>query len=65
MLVLEWSLTKLFLNFPLLLDLLQYFDMIRDVGQASHCRTTFVPSSKTLGDDVRNAMLQAESSKLV
>lgn len=44
---------------------LQYFDMIRDVGSASHCRTTFVPSSKTMGDDVRNAMIQSEAAKQV
>lgn len=48
-----------------LLLLTQYFDMIRDVGHAPHCRTTFVPSSKSAGDEVRNAMLQAESSKFV
>jgi len=48
-----------------LLLLTQYFDMIRDVGHAPHCRTTFVPSSKSSGDEVRNAMLQAESSKFV
>eukprot|EP00545_Synedropsis_sp_CCMP1620_P003073 CAMPEP_0119015532 /NCGR_PEP_ID=MMETSP1176-20130426/11182_1 /TAXON_ID=265551 /ORGANISM="Synedropsis recta cf, Strain CCMP1620" /LENGTH=281 /DNA_ID=CAMNT_0006968831 /DNA_START=100 /DNA_END=945 /DNA_ORIENTATION=+ len=48
-----------------LLLLTQYFDMIRDVGSAKHCRTTFVPSSKTSGDDVRNAMMQAEASKIV
>lgn len=42
-----------------LLLLTQYFDMLRDVGSASHCRTTFVPSSRTLGDDVRNSLLQA------
>jgi regulator of protease activity HflC (stomatin/prohibitin superfamily) len=46
-----------------LLLLTQYFDMIRDVGQATHCKTTFVPSSKTLGDDVRNSLLQADSAK--
>jgi hypothetical protein len=39
--------------------------MIRDVGQASHCKTVFVPSSKTMGDNVRNAMLQVESAKMV
>lgn len=44
--------------FPCLL-LIQYFDMIRDVGSANHCRTTFVPTSRTLGDDVRNSLLQA------
>jgi regulator of protease activity HflC (stomatin/prohibitin superfamily) len=46
-----------------LLLLTQYFDMIRDVGQAAHCKTTFVPTSKTLGDDVRNSLLQADSAK--
>uniref|UniRef100_A0A7S1V9W2 Band 7 domain-containing protein n=1 Tax=Grammatophora oceanica TaxID=210454 RepID=A0A7S1V9W2_9STRA len=48
-----------------LLLLTQYFDMVRDVGAANHCRTTFVPSSKSSGDDVRNALLQAESAKNV
>jgi len=48
-----------------LLLLTQYFDMIRDVGHSPHCKTTFVPSSKTSGDDMRNALLQAECSKLV
>ncbi|CAB9519568.1 Hypersensitive-induced response protein-like protein [Seminavis robusta] len=42
-----------------LLLLTQYFDMIRDVGSAGHCKTTFVPTSRTLGDDVRNSLLQA------
>lgn len=48
-----------------LLLLTQYFDMVRDVGAANHCKTTFVPSSRTLGDDVRNSLLQAESAKFV
>jgi hypothetical protein len=42
-----------------LLLLTQYFDMIRDVGAASHCKTTFVPSSQNTGDVMRNALLQA------
>jgi len=46
-----------------LLLLTQYFDMIRDVGQAPHCKTTFVPTSRTLGDDVRNSLLQADAAK--
>lgn len=46
-----------------LLLLTQYFDMIRDVGSAPHCRTTFVPSSRTLGDDVRNSLLQASAAQ--
>lgn len=46
-----------------LLLLTQYFDMVRDVGQASHCKTTFVPSAKASGDDMRNSLLIAESAK--
>ena len=46
-----------------LLLLTQYFDCIRDVGQANHCKTTFVPISRTLGDDVRNSLLQADAAK--
>jgi hypothetical protein len=44
-----------------LLLLTQYFDMIRDVGAASHCKTTFVPSSQGTGDVMRNALLQAHN----
>lgn len=51
-----------FLHFVLLFSL-QYFDMIRDVGGSGHCRTTFVPTSRTDADDIRNALLQAESQK--
>lgn len=45
-----------------LLLLTQYFDMIRDVGSASHCRTTFVPTSKTTGDQMRTSLLQADAA---
>jgi len=45
-----------------LLLLTQYFDMIQTVGTASHCRTTFVTTSRTLGDDVRNSLLQANAA---
>ena len=45
-----------------LLLLTQYFDMIRDVGSANHCRTTFVPSSRSVGDSMRNSLLQAEAA---
>jgi len=45
-----------------LLLLTQYFDMIRDVGSASHCRTTFVPTSRTMGDSMRNSLLQAKAA---
>lgn len=41
-----------------LLLLNQYFDMIRDVGTANHCKTTFVPSSKVPADQTRLALLQ-------
>ena len=41
----------------------QYFDMIRDVGGSGHCRTTFIPASRTDADEIRNAMLQADSQK--
>mmetsp|Transcript_1766 Transcript_1766/g.2471 ORF Transcript_1766/g.2471 Transcript_1766/m.2471 type:complete len:280 (+) Transcript_1766:146-985(+) len=46
-----------------LLLLTQYFDMVRDVGQANHCKTTFVPSSRSVGDDIRSSLLQAEAAK--
>ena len=43
-----------------LLLLTQYFDMVRDVGAANHCKTTFVPSSGRGSADMRNALLQAD-----
>ena len=43
-----------------LLLLTQYFDMIRDVGSEGHCRTTFVPSSRSNNDEMRNALLQTQ-----
>lgn len=46
-----------------LLLLTQYFDCIRDVGSEPHCKTTFVPSSRSAGDDTRNALLQAGYAK--
>jgi len=45
-----------------LLLLTQYFDMVRDVGSAAHCKTTFVPSPRGPSDDVRNALLQTKES---
>jgi len=45
-----------------LLLLTQYFDMVRDVGSANHCRTTFVPTSKSLGDELRGSLLQANAA---
>lgn len=46
-----------------LLLLTQYFDCIRDVGSANTCKTTFVPCSKSLGDDLRSSLLQADAAK--
>ena len=49
-----------------IMDLLlptQYFDCIRDVGSAKTCKTTFVPCSKSLGDDLRSSLLQADAAK--
>jgi len=46
-----------------LLLLTQYFDCIRDVGSAKHCKTTFVPSGNT-GAGVRNSLLVADAAKL-
>jgi len=45
-----------------LLLLTQYFDMVQAVGTEKHCRTTFVPTSRTMGDDVRNSLLQANAA---
>jgi len=46
-----------------LLLLTQYFDCIRDVGSARHCKTTFVPSG-TMGSGMRNSLLVADAAKL-
>jgi len=43
-----------------LLLLTQYFDMVRDVGSESHCKTTFVPTSRGFADDMRNSLLQTK-----
>jgi len=45
-----------------LLLLTQYFDMIRDVGSSKHCRTTFVPTSRTQGDLMRQSFIQADAA---
>jgi len=45
-----------------LLLLTQYFDMIRDVGSAGHCRTTFVPATRSVGDSMRTSLLQADAA---
>jgi len=46
-----------------LLLLTQYFDCIRDVGGAKHCKTTFVPSGNQ-GAAMRNSLLVADAAKL-
>jgi len=46
-----------------LLLLTQYFDCIRDVGSAKNCKTTFVPCSKGIGDDLRSSLIQADAAK--
>lgn len=46
-----------------LLLLTQYFDCIRDVGSAKHCKTTFVPSGG-VGGGMRNSLLIADAAKL-
>ena len=46
-----------------LLLLTQYFDMVKDVGSSRNCKTTFVPSAKSSGDDMRNALLVADNAK--
>lgn len=46
-----------------LLLLTQYFDCIKDVGSAPNCKTTFIPSSKSVGDEMRNSLLQADMAK--
>jgi len=45
-----------------LLLLTQYFDCINSVGTSGHCKTTFVPSSKSSSDNFRNAQMQAALS---
>jgi len=46
-----------------LLLLTQYFDCIKDVGSAPNCRTTFIPTSKSLGDEMRSSLIQADMAK--
>merc|ERR1739844_653424 len=46
-----------------LLLLTQYFDCIRDVGAAKNCKTTFVPVSKSSGDEFRSSLIQEDLVK--
>jgi len=46
-----------------LLLLTQYFDMIRDVGAAPHCKTTFTPAASSSGDTMRNSLLHASDGR--
>ena len=51
-----------------LLLLTQYFDCIRDVGSAGHCKTTFVPSGKSgvlLKLKFPNKYVQADNAGLI
>jgi len=43
--------------------LTQYFDCIRDVGSSKHCKTLFIPKSKSTGDEIRNSLLQVDSAR--
>jgi len=45
-----------------MLLLTQYFDAIKEVGSADNCKTTFIPSGSSLGDQMRNGILQADAS---
>jgi len=47
-----------------LLLLTQYFDCIRDVGSAPHCKTTFVPSGHGGASAMRNSLLTADAAKV-
>ena len=42
--------------------LTQYFDAIKEVASADNCKTTFIPSGSSLGDQMRNGILQADAS---
>jgi len=44
-----------------LLLLTQYFDTIKEVGTDKNCRTTFIPTSKSVSDEMRNSLLQADA----
>jgi regulator of protease activity HflC (stomatin/prohibitin superfamily) len=44
-----------------LLLLSQYFDMIRDTAGQSNCKTVFIPSNRSLGDELRSAVMQSQS----
>lgn len=46
-----------------LLLLSQYFDMLRDTAGNPNCKTVFIPSSKSAGDEIRNAMMQGDAGK--
>jgi len=48
-----------------LLLLTQYYDCIQQVGSAPHCKTTFVPTSKGVTDQMRQSLMQADMAKIV
>jgi regulator of protease activity HflC (stomatin/prohibitin superfamily) len=47
-----------------LLLLTQYFDAIKEIGSSKHCKTTFIPGSQSLAEDLRNSILQADAAQL-
>jgi len=48
-----------------LLLLTQYFDAIKEIGSSPKCKTTFVPGSKSVSDEMRNSLLQARAAEWV
>jgi len=46
-----------------LLLLSQYFDMLRDTAGQPNCKTVFVPSTKSMGDEMRMSLMQSDASK--
>lgn len=47
-----------------LLLLTQYFDAINQIGGSPNCKTTFIPGSQSVTEDMRNSILQAGAAGL-
>jgi len=47
-----------------LLLLTQYFDAIKEIGSSNNCKTTFIPGSSGITEDMRNSMIQAEAAQV-
>jgi len=47
-----------------LLLLTQYFDAINQIGGSANCKTTFIPGSQSITEDMRNSILQAGAAGL-